>query len=499
VSESHLYNKYFSPDLHEVKVIRAEVGRILVKLNVQKHYHNKILLALSEYLTNLVKHSKPKTTKVSVDIVRSNDGLSFIIQDDGGYFTGLERGITFHQPPQFDESGMGLDIIFHLFPLSLYSRKGKQNVFKFSLCPNEINSSNVIAIIDDEPMQRTLLTSYLSEQYSVVSYQDGQDFLMNMSKERFDLVICDIEMPNIDGLAVKSALQNDPEMSQVPFIFLTANDDPKMEVSASELGIDNYLTKPISKERLLMSIERTLIRNRQLSHQSHKVFNNALKPNILNNNNYYSMALKTLSPEIGGGDFVVQKSFANREILILADVMGHDATSKLFAHSFDGYIKGLIEQTADIRIADIFTLLSKQVFNDPLLSEMLLTCVGIELNENYIDLVSAGHPSPKILSNKSIEEVSLVGRLPGVCADTSYCTKRINLVANQRMLLFTDGFLDWAESDQQSSLFLDAIAKLNEKGDLLSVEQLSDAIYSELISYCGELNDDMTFIVVEKD
>ena len=76
-------------------------------------------------------------------------------------------------------------------------------------------------------MQRELLTSYLSDNYRIITYKDGQEFLANMSGHKFDLVICDVQMPNVDGIAVKSTLQNDSLMSQVPFIFLTGNKRPQ--------------------------------------------------------------------------------------------------------------------------------------------------------------------------------------------------------------------------------------------------------------------------------
>ena len=133
----------------------------------------------------------------------------------------------------------------------------------------------------------------------------------------------------------------------------------------------------------------------------------------MNDNEHYLLTSKTHSPEVGGGDFVVQKSLDDKTFIILADVMGHDVTSKLFAHSFDGYIKGLMEKSKEIYLADIFSLLSNRVFIDPLLSKMLLTCIGVELNDDHINIVSAGHPSPMLLNKAGIQELDVVGRFTG--------------------------------------------------------------------------------------
>jgi len=498
VAEQSLYEKSAVINFNEIKLTRAEVSKILKKFSLGEANENKILLALTEYLTNIVKHTQPCASEVSVYVKLNDSHICFIVHDNGGYFSDLNQNIINQQAPMFDESGMGLGIISHLFPSFEYKHQSGWNIFELKFKYIDTKHRNVIAIIDDEPMQREILTSYVSDKYEVATYQDGQDFLSHMSELTFDLVICDIGMPNIDGLAVKNALQLDPVMSQVPFIFLTANDDPTIENFACELGIDNYLIKPIGKNKFLMAIERAIIRNKQLCQQHKQSINGALKPDVTNDNEHYFMALKTDSPSIGGGDFVVQKSFDDKTIMVLADVMGHDVTSKFFAHSFDGFIKGLIEQSPQMSMANIFSLLSKQVFNDPLLNQTLLTCIGVELNKDHIKIVSAGHPSPLLLSKGGSNELEVVGRLPGICEDTCYETKHISLNFGERLLFFTDGFFDWAKDQQQKSEFIDIIAKLNNEEAKPSLTELSGQIYETFKRFCDDPQDDMTFIILEK-
>jgi len=498
VIEQRLYNKTFCPTFHEIKITRAELEKILVKLVVSETNKNKILLALSEYLTNLVKHAQPQANEVTVSVKLERHCLFFSVCDDGGNFSGLHCSPTKHPAPIFAESGMGVDIIFHLFPLLKYNRVKGLNVFEIDLLHREKQQGNVIAVIDDEAIQREILTSYLSSDYCVVTYKDGQEFLANLSGNKFDLVICDVQMPIIDGLTVKSSLLNDPLMSQIPFIFLTGNKDPKMEICASELGIDNYLIKPISKEKLLIAIERVFVRNRQLNQLSTQVINDALKPNVLNDNEHYLLTLKTHSPEVGGGDFVVQKSLHDKTFIILADVMGHDVTSKLFAHSFDGYIKGLMTKPKEICLANIFTLLSNRVFNDPLLSRMLLTCIGVELNDDHINIVSSGHASPMLLNKAGIHELDVVGRLPGICDQTSYTTRRMSLKPGERLLLFTDGFFDWVKNTEQKVAFKNVIMEISNDPSMPTLEQVSAQIYVAFETFCDQPDDDMTFIILEK-
>ena len=111
---------------------------------------NKVLLALSEYLTNLVKHAQPQANEVTVSVKLKQHCLYFTVCDDGGNFPGLHCSATKHQPPVFAESGMGVDIIFHLFPLLKYSHLKGLNSFEIDLPYREIQRCNVIAVIDDE-------------------------------------------------------------------------------------------------------------------------------------------------------------------------------------------------------------------------------------------------------------------------------------------------------------------------------------------------------------
>ena len=174
MTEQYLYKASFPPNFHDIKATRAEVSRVLVKFNVSETSNNEILLTLSEYLTNVVKHAKPIAKEVLVHLKLKNNYFCFTIQDNGGHFSGLNRQEIDHQPPMFDESGMGVDIIFHLFPQFEYKQQDEWNIFEFKLKKQDVKRSNVIAIIDDEPMQRELLSSYLSHKYQTITYRHNR-------------------------------------------------------------------------------------------------------------------------------------------------------------------------------------------------------------------------------------------------------------------------------------------------------------------------------------
>src|SRR6185295_14331826 len=89
-------------------------------------------------------------------------------------------------------------------------------------------------------------------------------------KEKPDLILCDIMMPELDGHAVVQALRTDAQFSAIPFIFLTAKGEKSDQRAGMKLGADDYLTKPVSKSDLLDAIEARLRRVEQQGRREFK-------------------------------------------------------------------------------------------------------------------------------------------------------------------------------------------------------------------------------------
>jgi DNA-binding response OmpR family regulator len=119
-----------------------------------------------------------------------------------------------------------------------------------------------VLLVDDEESVQKLLTYPLErEGYRVVQARDGEEALVRYREEPVDLVVLDLMLPRLDGLAVCSRLRE--ERSAVPIIMLTARGDEGDKVLGLELGADDYITKPFSI-REFMSRVRALLRRAQL-------------------------------------------------------------------------------------------------------------------------------------------------------------------------------------------------------------------------------------------
>jgi DNA-binding response OmpR family regulator len=121
------------------------------------------------------------------------------------------------------------------------------------------NGTARILLVDDEQSIQTLLSYPLRKDgYHVTSALDGSEALQRFEEGRFDLVILDLMLPRLDGVAVCKALRS---RSQVPIIMLTAKGSETDKVAGLEVGADDYITKPFSPRELVARMKAVLRRS----------------------------------------------------------------------------------------------------------------------------------------------------------------------------------------------------------------------------------------------
>ena len=111
-----------------------------------------------------------------------------------------------------------------------------------------------ILVVDDDPDMLVFIEKIVAAAgYSVTTVKDGIDAIMRLSAEKFDLVLSDIDMPNLDGLRLLEILNQ--KNIKVDVVFFTAHDTADSEERGLALGALDYLRKPIKKEILLMRLK----------------------------------------------------------------------------------------------------------------------------------------------------------------------------------------------------------------------------------------------------
>ncbi|MFM1828449.1 MAG: hypothetical protein RL624_690 [Bacteroidota bacterium] len=130
---------------------------------------------------------------------------------------------------------------------------------------------NKVLLVEDDTNFGQVLKNYLELNDFVVELcRDGILGLAAYRKERFDICLLDVMMPNMDGFALAEEIRNvDPE---VPLFFLSAKSLKEDILTGYKLGADDYITKPFDSEVLLHKIKAVLKRNQELQEKQHGQF-----------------------------------------------------------------------------------------------------------------------------------------------------------------------------------------------------------------------------------
>jgi type IV pilus assembly protein PilB len=118
----------------------------------------------------------------------------------------------------------------------------------------------VLVVEDDANMSEILGEMLAGEEYDVVTAGDGRQARAQIYKETPDLILTDLQLPEMDGLELLEKVRGDLSTRHIPVIFLTGMESKDAEMQAYNLGADDYVTKPFQANLLLSRIRRALFR-----------------------------------------------------------------------------------------------------------------------------------------------------------------------------------------------------------------------------------------------
>ena len=182
-----------------------------------------------------------------------------------------------------------------------------------------------ILVVEDNEHTRLLTEARLKRYYNVVTAENGSEALDIFYERQIDLIVADIMMPVMDGYEMVKHLRENKE--EVPILFLTAKSTFEDKKIGFDLGIDDYITKPIDYEELLLRI-KALLRRANIS--------NKMKINIGNfemDENDYSVINDGNNIELTKKEFDLLfklLSYPNRvmtKMQLLEDIWGYESNS----------------------------------------------------------------------------------------------------------------------------------------------------------------------------
>jgi two-component system sensor histidine kinase/response regulator len=194
-----------------------------------------------------------------------------------------------------------------------------------------INRSDYKILIVDDVVSNVLLLKILltNEKFQVVTANCGNACIEQAKKEKPDLILLDVMMPDISGFDTAVILKKDPETQDIPIIFLTALNTPSDLVHGFQVGANDFLTKPFNKEELVMRVlqQISLVAAKRIIMKQ----NEELKRTISNRDKMYSviahdlrspmasirmvlnLAVSVITPDMVGEEIYGLLDKANRE------------------------------------------------------------------------------------------------------------------------------------------------------------------------------------------
>src|SRR5436305_3734233 len=132
-------------------------------------------------------------------------------------------------------------------------------------------STASLLIVDDNSMNRIMLSRYTTRLgYQSTLVENGRQALEKLQNESFDLVLLDVQMPEMDGYQVLEQMKTHPYLREIPVIMISAVDELESTVRCIELGAQDYLPKPFNpvllRARLTACLERKRLRDQEIDY-----------------------------------------------------------------------------------------------------------------------------------------------------------------------------------------------------------------------------------------
>ena len=221
--------------------------------------------------------------------------------------------------------------------------------------------AQTILVVDDHANVRTLIKEYLTELgYRVVGAGDGAAALAAAGRERIDLILLDVMMPNLDGFEFLKIYRKE---HGVPIILLTARLAETDKVLGLELGSDDYVTKPFGMQELVARIRAVLRRSSASGSASNADI--VRLGDLVVNRNAHTVMISEQAVTLTPSEFAL--------LATLLEAPGRVFSRELLLERLQGHDYEGIERTIDVHIRN----LRKKIEPDPAQPRYIRTVFGI--------------------------------------------------------------------------------------------------------------------------
>jgi phosphoserine phosphatase RsbU/P len=404
------------------------------------------------------------------------------------------------------------------------------------LSPRNTNGAARLAnilVVDDTPANLQVLAGMLKDRgYKVRPVPSGKLALVAARKDIPDLILLDINMPEMNGYEVCSQLKADETLKAVPVIFISALNEELDKVTAFETGGVDYINKPFQMEELLARVQ-THLKVRGLQRELEET-----NARLETANNRMSRDLKAAAriqqsflpgdvstvPGLNfawiyepcdelGGDGLNIIPFQNGKVgVYVLDVSGHGVASALLSVSLSRLLsrpsepssiligeKHLMNECEVTSPAEVAAHLNRHFPFESATEQLTTMLYGIlDVSSGEFRYISAGHPGPVVLALNKEPSILESDGFPIGLTDEAYDERIFRLQAGDRLFVYSDGVTEAmdAAGDQFTAARLMQVI-CDSRSSTLQVSV--DAILAAVIAWQGteKRHDDVSILAIE--
>jgi two-component system sensor histidine kinase ChiS len=378
------------------------------------------------------------------------------------------------------------------------------------------NSNISVLIVDDEPINLQVLVNILSlHHYAITQASHGEEALALIQEGyKPDIILLDVMMPKMTGYQVTQKIRERFPTTEVPIILLTAKTQVEDIVIGLNVGANDYLTKPFSKDELLARIAnqinmcRLRAENLRLSAEIEVIqkLQKMVLPKSLELASIKDLEIASfIQPaDVIGGDYYDVLQYNDQVKIGIGDVTGHGLESGLLMIMAQTAVRTLQEssETDPVKFLDI---LNRTLYGNiqRMSSSKNMTLALLDYTNRSIQLSGQHEEVIVVRVNGQVERIDTVdlGFPIGLDADVSefIAQQTIYLNPGDVIVLYTDGITE-AENIESDQYGLERLCEVICKNHQNSAEHIRQAIVTDVQQYIGQQQvfDDMTVVVIKQ-
>lgn len=375
---------------------------------------------------------------------------------------------------------------------------------------------NKILIVDDSKTIVAVITKILQKDYETCSAENGLVAIESFKKEKPDLILMDVEMPEMNGFeACKNIKALDSENSGfTPIIFITGKGDLESMKTGLKSGAEDYLAKPFEPEELLARVQAVL--------RTKKLYNELMEAYafIEREQDIIASIQKSLlchqPPEIPGFQFFADYQPSSKASgdyydfiridpdhlgIIVADVSGHGSPAAVIMAMMRVVLRSFLSTVRSPK--EVLEKINQSLCDNQKAGHFITAFYGVvHLPTREMKYASAGHNPPVLINydTGNIVELNTEKGFPlMIHCDNDLDEKEIELPLNSKLICYTDGLTEARGMDQEMYGLERLKQKAQEMGKSMNAEKLGQALKNNVQTYLNgcEFTDDFTLVILE--